>query len=689
LAPAQDYINHRLLGPERVLDDFPQENWVLPEWAADDPLDGLFGVWFGAHGSSAQGISLHGQFAARAATARIDEGAEVPAGVASWVTPIAATGAAIDYKGISPGPAFVVVDPSDSASLTGLWNARACGAPAFPVPVGYEGRVLAAAEAWLEQLVHNGMLRRWTTGDGTPLGPRIYIWCAAEPAELPAALAELLAARDVTPMPVSLGSGQDLAHGWHGDHPFTTRYAQGFSRPLEADGRVAQIPVPAVGRRPRDSSAPHGDVIAVQVEISATTGVRPDWTFAVPNKRSYARLLRSYDGVLLNFERPVDDGRALSAFAGSQEVQISAVPSAAVLGSLLDAPGWSTRQTPGGVFTTRFIERLGGTESTVANQPGARAALTMIARSERGLPSGVIVQAIRRHQGSWPGPLRGDPGGYPAAVFQFLLRQSILRPVLPVECPYCISSIAFRPEDLTVQMKCEMCLKEFPLGLALGMRPNGQNNWLYQVAGHVGHDRLSEALPVMAALQVLSARNYGRGPGIPYVLGWAVKGPQLDCEVDIAAVVDYHGLPAVVIGEVKNWKDSIDPNDLANLGKIQRYIRTRGVECFVLAAVMRDLRDDEISALRDFAKRRPRTLPQHSRIEPILPIVLTERNMSAESYGQDHPNHWSPEDGVLGLAKGSCRQNLGMTALEPHQDQEGFYFRPQWSALPPESADTA
>jgi hypothetical protein len=223
------------------------------------------------------------------------------------------------------------------------------------------------------------------------------------------------------------------------------------------------------------------------------------------------------------------------------------------------------------VFITRFIERLGGTESTLANQPGARAALTMIARSERGLPSGAIAQAIKRHQGSWPGPLRGDPGGYPAAVFQFLLRQAILRPVLPVECPYCTRSIAFRPEDLTVQMKCEMCLKEFPLGLALGMRLNGQNNWLYQVAGHVGHDRLSEALPVMAALQVLSARNYGRGPGIPYALGWAVKGPQLDCEVDIAAVVDYHGLPAVVIGEVKSWKDSIDLNDLANLGKIQQH----------------------------------------------------------------------------------------------------------------------
>lgn len=42
LAPAQDYINHRLLGPERLLDALPQDSWVLPDWSPGDPLDDLF-----------------------------------------------------------------------------------------------------------------------------------------------------------------------------------------------------------------------------------------------------------------------------------------------------------------------------------------------------------------------------------------------------------------------------------------------------------------------------------------------------------------------------------------------------------------------------------------------------------------------------------------------------------------------
>jgi hypothetical protein len=74
--------------------------------------------------------------------------------------------------------------------------------------------------------------------------------------------------------------------------------------------------------------------------------------------------------------------------------------------------------------------------------------------------------------------------------------------------------------------------------------------------------------------------------------------------------------------------DSIDANDLNNLGRSQRHIREQGVECFVLVAVMRALREEETTALRDFAQR-PRTLPARTAIEPVQPIILAEQNRSA------------------------------------------------------------
>ena len=582
LAPAQDYTSRRLLGPERLIADLPRDAWVLPGWAADDPLNDLFGVWFGTYGTSAQGLSLEHQFAANASLVRIDKDAEAPADAASWVTPVTVTGAAIEYRGMSPGAAFVVVDPADPASLAALWNARACGAPAFPFPAGHEERVLRAAEVWLQDLLGKGELSRWVRGDGTPVTPQIYIWQATGQGELPGKLTDLLARHGVTPLVVSPDGALEFARGWSGDHPFTTSYVHTFSQPLEAEGRVIRIPVPAIGSTTRDRGAPQGDLLAVQVEISAASGVRPDWTFAVPNKRSYARLLRDYNGIMMSFDRPAADGRVLSVSSGARDVTISAVPSNVILGELIEGQGWSARQTPGGVFVTRFVERLGGPGSTFANQPGARAALLEVARSEQGLPSGAIVQSIKRWRGSWPEPLAGDAAGYPASVFQFLLGQAILRPVLPVDCPYCTSSVVFRPEDLASQIKCEMCLREFPLGLALGMKTNGRNDWLYQVAGHVGHERLKEALPVMAALQVVCSRSYYRESMIPFVLGWEARAPGLKCEVDVAAVLNYHGRPALVIGEVKSRLDPIDVNDLGNLSTIQQHIRAKGVECFIL-----------------------------------------------------------------------------------------------------------
>jgi len=390
LAPARDYINYRLLGPERLLDELPRESWVLPDWAAGDPLDGLFRIWFGSYGTSDQGVSLGKRFAAHATQARIDEGAEVPTDAASWITPATATRAAIEYKGMSPGAAFVVVAPSDPASLMALWNARACGARAFPFPVGHEERVLAAAHAWLQQVLGDGELSRWVTGDGKPVGPRIYIWQATGQGELPGRLAELLAGQGITPTAVSPDTGQEFAHGWYGEHPLTTSYAHGFSQPLEADGRVVRIPIPGVGSAIQDSDAPRGDVIAVQVSISAAAGVRPDWTFSVPNKRSYAGLLRQHDGVMLNFDRPVADGRVLSVSSGAREVAISAVPSMRIFGKLLEEPGWSARQTRWGFRDA--IHRTTRRGRKHRRQPARRARRTHRSRAQRTGP------AVRRHR---------------------------------------------------------------------------------------------------------------------------------------------------------------------------------------------------------------------------------------------------------------------------------------------------
>ncbi len=281
---------------------------------------------------------------------RIDPGAPLPVGVSSWVTPILATGNAIEYAGLSPAAGFMVVNPSDPASLMALWNLRAYGAKVFPWPENHEDRVLRAAKVWLQQLLDVGELSRWQSGDGKPLGPRIDIWLMTDPREPPSpveppkSLAEFLAEAGVTPMTYPFESAKEFAYGWRGDHPFTTSFSHSFSQPIEFDERTINIPVPRIDGTSEPPGRPRGDVIAIQLEVSSATGVRPDWTFSIPNVRKLAPFLIDYDGTLLHFDRPTADGRVLSISSGAQAVSISAVPSIAIFNKLIEASDWTLGQ---------------------------------------------------------------------------------------------------------------------------------------------------------------------------------------------------------------------------------------------------------------------------------------------------------------------------------------------------------
>jgi hypothetical protein len=318
LAPAKDFISTRLLGPEHLLDYAAQDDWTLPRWTADDPLRDMFSVWFGSYGLSDQGKNLERQFAARASEARIELGEVLPADMISWITPIEATGTAIEYAGLAPGAGFVVVDPTRAIDLIALWNMRVHGAKVFPWPIGHENRILPAAMRWLRKLLDNGELQRWMSGDGQPLGPHISVWLTTTSAKLPEALKDLLATAGVD----SIIGPPEVAYGWRGNHPFVTDFSHGFSQPLEAGSRTVDIPVPKIGGINEPRGLVRGHVIAVQLEITGATDVRPDWTFSVPNVRALAPFLTDYDGVLLHFDRPTADGRVLAASSAAQTVSI-------------------------------------------------------------------------------------------------------------------------------------------------------------------------------------------------------------------------------------------------------------------------------------------------------------------------------------------------------------------------------
>jgi hypothetical protein len=210
-------------------------------------------------------------------------------------------------------------------------------------------------------------------------------------------------------------------------------------------------------------------------------------------------------------------------------------------------------------------------------------------------------------------------------------------------------------------MKCELCGNSFPLGLALaGQR--GRGEWLYRLAGNISRDKLIETLPVMAVLSILCSYRHNSFDS-PYVVGLKVKGPDVECEVDVAIAVWESHPPLVVLAEVKSHKE-IDGVDIENLTKLQQHLRSRGVECFILLATLQPrFSGDEINAIKAAALKAPTTLGRV--IDPVLPIVLARRQLSAPLYHDDHPIRWSePGRGLVAVGIESCKANLGLVSVE-------------------------
>ncbi|NNJ08156.1 hypothetical protein HHX38_29150, partial [Streptomyces sp. PKU-MA01144] len=509
MGPDKEHFNTRLMKPTFLFREVDHTGWVMTTWDENDPLSHLFATWFGCYRDEAVN-KLREEYAEFSGILNIPLGGSVT-DINELVTPIMATTLGIEYGARVEESGFCVLDPQSPEDLLAFWNLRARGAEVFPWPVAEADRLAEAAKRWLQNEKQRGRLDRWRTGDGRPAGSRINIWRSPTSEGIPDELVTLLGSELVKLMDCDFS---DFIPGWMGTHPFSTRYTHWFKVPAELEGRSAEIPLPQILGEGGQSS-PEKGVVAIDVEIDSVVQIEPGWTYRVPNRRDLAKLLPQYMTEIW-FHRPTHDGRAMGVFASSDVIEIQAIQSMAIVESLIEINGWKCRQTSNGIFSLQLIERLGGLGSSVANEPGGRAALEAAAASANGCKSGELISKIKRFQGAWPSPLshRSIVEDYSGSMLRRLLTAQILKPVLPMVCPHCRTKTAIRPEGLSSEMNCEMCLRKFPLGLSLALSVNGRNDWSYRLSGHVNQRQLSEVLAVMATLHILATVSRIESPNL-------------------------------------------------------------------------------------------------------------------------------------------------------------------------------
>jgi len=653
-----EMLHTGLLDVGWLLDDSSAGRFVLPCWSDEDFLGDLFAIWFGAYGESERSQGVKTVFAEHAEKLTIHPADPIPV-ITGALSPIDLTALEVDYRGLEASCGIFILDPQNPRDLLQFWNLRATGNLVFPWPQGFEGRVEAAGDAWLQQALANNRIHTWHSGSGTKLGPFVDVWLGEGQSDTPTELTSMLERHGIGAHPGML----DQPRGWMGHHPLATNLSRAFTSLVDPAERSFSVPLPpfwpSLGRRGRRSG-----ILAAQLSCLSGANLGPRWTANIPNVRDLSTLLGRYWNVGEAFQYPTHDGLALGVSAASDSVTIGLVPSFSIFERLLRDSEWKCSQSDDGRFTTQLVELLGGAGGDAANQPAVRAVIRKAARAQHGLHIQALLQVAKDNKGNWPSPLlSASPAEYSARVVNYLLFRKILHPVLPVKCPNCATTSPLRPDDLATELRCPMCFEPFPLGFAFGAAAK-RPEWRYRLAANVPDERLSEALPVMAAVNVLSSFGSLSSRSAPHVLGLQIDGSDMSCEIDVALATNDGGPAAVIMGEVKSYRVPIDSNDLANLRGVQKFLRTKNINCYVLAATLRDsLFPEEIADLRSFCEESESVLASSS-LEPLLPIVLTGNDLSVPQYTDEHPGRWTRAGwGIANIALESCKTNLGLADI--------------------------
>lgn len=662
-----------VLGVEWLLDaPAPPYTFVLPEWDIADPLGPLFEVWFGRYGDNPAAAELRSRFARVAESHTIGADAPVPA-FDGLITPIGLTRLDLEYDSDDSASMIVLVDAANPADLMLLWTARAAGHHVLPWPVTHADRVHAMAEQWLRAALREDALGRSVRGDGRDLGPTIEVITGHRP--VPGDLAVLLRDMGITALP---GSSVTYALPRRGRHPFLTASVREFSVPLAPEQRTLALPMPPVGPARWRPDRHYAGIVAAHVTFTEVRGPHPDRTLLVPNLRSLSTLLDAQPANLAEpFHRPVRGGRVCGVLAdsGTDEVRLRLLDNADILDGLFRGSGWRPHQEVNGRKVAELAERLGGTGSAAGCEPAVWRVLYAASKSADGLVHDRLVGLAQKHRENWPGPLSAPDGrtGYATNVVLALQQRGLLEPLAPLHCPECGGFTTVPAPRLEADMDCSHCGRRFPLGYLLGSSPR-RFDWHYRLSDGITRNLMAETRPVMAAAAILACYHQqlfpadllptAGGTTMTCQLGVGFRFPDGPREVDLVVVLDDGPQPVVVIGEVKGGLstqpgDLINQDDLDVLTAIQTHLRNLGVECYILAAVLRDrLEPTEQDALKRLCTSPPITLNDHQGfMHPVLPIVLTGTDLTQPLFSNGHL-HRGARHGLPGLARETCRRNL-------------------------------
>jgi hypothetical protein len=423
-------------------------------------------------------------------------------------------------------------------------------------------------------------------------------------------------------------------------------------------------------------------IVAAEVDFHEASGLDSRQSVSIPPYRRHAKLLE------FSLSRGADHGRVsqIGPVFGIQthadEIAVSTAYNLEIMGLLFDEIDWTFSQSEEGQFQTRAAEMFGGTSTGALAQPGLRAAIQRVADRPIGVVLDEVWRVIRDERGEWPDATFHSslsPAEYGRRQANLLLNSGLLVPTLDLECAHCRVVSRVNPNDLAVTIQCEFCGEESRLALSLALK---KPVWRYRLAAHLAAEKINAFLPVMAASSVLSGLFHVEGPPPSHILGLKVARPGREpIEADIAMIL-HEEQWTVVLGEVKSHH-AIDANDVENLFSLQRALGAKNVPCILLFATLKQrFSADERELIRSAVEREKSIVTRLHQTIPLMPLMLTARDMSVPNLHDDHPWHWGTVGHrTFGTAVESCKRNLGLVSFA-FANEPPYHPTYEWSETP-------
>lgn len=617
-----------------------------PDWLEGDPNDLVYAAEFGlTHrlddhlGSSEAGPERIGLTA-------LQRGRWYTANESLCLLQAGQEGIWIDAAaGMSHRLEVFVLERDNPDGIVRFWNRRALGFPAVAIPVDADQTYVEFLGLYLAHHIE--------FPDDQPSNPTIGVDGMDLATEATVGYIDDLARRLEC-------DAEELVLGGHVLPIIGTEYERSSRltfRPedLRVDVDLPSLPIGKSGRY-------LGGVVAAEIAIYGVNNLDPRLTLTPPPMRSIS-ILSGAQTFREDYKhaRTSEEGWVLGVNAFDDAVAVPAISVLDAFKALLGDDGVKVKQSDIGKFQSRAAEKLGGPFSGFLNQPGARAALDTAARSTNGLMWHQVVRAIGKHRGGWPFSLLGkceSDKDYVKHLATNLMATGMFVPVLSTHCSYCRVNTRLAAEALASQITCEFCGQTFNLALSQAL---SNPEWSYRLAGHLQVNQVRSLFPVLAATSLLRQfRHVGRD-SLMHVLGMEVQGDGLNLEVDFAVYLPSNDY-TLVIGEAKNNGD-IDDNDLKNLRTLQKSFWDNGVRTVVALVTMKDqFSAREKQSIRKWAEESWMGTSSRGSNLPVLPLVLTQTDLSHHPDSDEHPWKWEtePYQGIMGKAIASCQRNLGL-----------------------------